>query len=63
MGKQKAYFKRACAGESNMEVRMKLIKIMVRFHVLGMTKEIEDMFDWPVTGPTEGVPVKYLEKA
>ena len=44
-GKQKTYFKQVCAQESNMEVRMKLIKMMVRFHVPGMTKEIEKLWE------------------
>ena len=39
-GKQKNYFKKACAQESNMEVRMKLIKMLVRFHVPPETSAI-----------------------
>ena len=45
-GKQKTYFKQVCAQESNMEVRMKLIKMMARFHVPGMTKEIEKLWEY-----------------
>ena len=45
-GKQKTYFKQACTKESNMEVRMKLIKMLVRFHVPGMTKEIEKLWEY-----------------
>ena len=42
----KTYFKQACARESNMEVRMKLIKMLVRFRVPGMTKEIEKLWEY-----------------
>ena len=45
-GKQKTYFKQACAQETDMEVRMKLIKMLVRFHVPGMTKEIEKLWEY-----------------
>lgn len=45
-GKQKTYFKKACAQESNMEVRMKLIKMLVRFHVPGMAKELEKLWEY-----------------
>lgn len=45
-GKQKMYFKQACAQETDMEVRMKLIKMLVRFHVPGMTKEIEKLWEY-----------------
>ena len=45
-GKQKTYFKQACARESNMEVRMKLIKMMARFHVPGMAKELEKLWEY-----------------
>lgn len=45
-GKQKTYFKQACARESNMEVRMKLIKMMARFHVPGMAGEIEKLWEY-----------------
>ncbi len=45
-GKQKTYFKQACDQESNMEVRMKLIKMMARFHVPGMTGEIEKLWEY-----------------
>ncbi len=45
-GKQKTYFKKACAQESNMEVRMKLIKMLARFHVPGMAKEIEKLWEY-----------------
>ena len=45
-GKQKTYFKKACARESNMEVRMKLIKMLARFHVPGMTKELEKLWEY-----------------
>lgn len=44
--KQKAYFKQVCARESNMEVRMKLIQMLVRFRVPGMTKEIEKLWEY-----------------
>jgi len=43
--KQETYFKQVCAKESNMEVRMKLIKMMLYFHVFGMTKEIEKLWE------------------
>lgn len=43
--KQKTYFKQACAQETDMEVRMRLIKMLVRFHVPGMTKEIETLWE------------------
>jgi len=45
-GKQKTYFKQACSQESNMKVRMKLIKMMSHFHVPGMTKEIETLWEY-----------------
>lgn len=45
-GKQKTYFKQACARESDMEVRMKLIKMMARFHVPGMAKELETLWEY-----------------
>ena len=45
-GKQKTYFKKACAQESNMEVRMKMIKMLVRFHVPGMAKELEKLWEY-----------------
>ena len=45
-GKQKAYFKKACAQETNMEVRMKLIKMLIRFHVPGMVKELEKLWEY-----------------
>lgn len=45
-GKQKTYFKQACVEETDMEVRMKLIKMLVRFHVPGMTKEIEKLWEY-----------------
>jgi len=45
-GRQKTYFKQACAQETNMEVRMKLIKMMARFHVTGMAKEIEKLWEY-----------------
>lgn len=45
-GKQKTYFKQACAQETDMEVRMKLIKMLVRFRVPGMTKEIEKLWEY-----------------
>ena len=45
-GKQKTYFKQACALESDMEVRMKLIKMLVRFRAPGMTKEIEKLWEY-----------------
>lgn len=45
-GRQKTYFKQACAQETDMEVRMKLIKMLVRFHVPGMTKEIEKLWEY-----------------
>ena len=41
-GKQKTYFKKACAQESNMEVRMKLVKMLARFHVPGMANKQSD---------------------
>jgi len=44
--KQKTYFKQAWAWESNMEVRMKLIKMLVHFRVPGMTKEIERLWEY-----------------
>ena len=44
--KQKTFFKQACVRESNMEVRMRLIKMLVRFHVPGMTKEIEKLWEY-----------------
>ena len=45
-GKQKTYFKQACAEETDMEVRMKLIKMLVRFHVPGMAKELEKLWEY-----------------
>ena len=45
-GKQKTYFKKACVRESNMEVRMKLIKMLARFHVPGMAKELEKLWEY-----------------
>lgn len=45
-GKQKTYFKKACAQETDREVRMKLIKMLVRFHVPGMAKEIERLWEY-----------------
>lgn len=45
-GKQKTYFKQACARETNMEVRMNLIKMMARFHVPGMAKELEKLWEY-----------------
>ena len=45
-GKQKTYFKQACAGEADMEVRMKLIKMLARFHVPGMAKELEKLWEY-----------------
>ena len=45
-GKQKTYFKQACAEETDMEVRMKLIKMLVRFHVPGMAKEVEKLWEY-----------------
>ena len=44
--KQKTYFKQACARETNMEVRTRMIKMMVRFRVPGMTKEIEKLWEY-----------------
>jgi len=49
-GRQKTYFKQVCAQESNMEVRMKLIKMMARFHVPGMTGEIEKLWEYGAYG-------------
>ncbi len=49
-GKQKTYFKQACRQESNMEVRMKLIKMLARFHVPGMTEEIEKLWEYGAYG-------------
>ncbi len=45
-GKQKTYFKQTCAEETDMEVRMKLIKMLVRFHVPGMAKELEKLWEY-----------------
>ena len=45
-GKQKTYFKQACSQESDMKVRMNLIKMMAHFHVPGMTKEIETLWEY-----------------
>ena len=45
-GKQKTYFKQACARETNMEVRMNLIKMMARFHVPGMSKELGKLWEY-----------------
>lgn len=45
-GKQKTYFKQTCAQESNMEVRMKLVKMMAHFHVPGMAGEIERLWEY-----------------
>ena len=45
-GKQKTYFKQACTEETDMEVRMKLIKMLVRFHVPGMAKEVEKLWEY-----------------
>ena len=45
-GKQKTYFKQACTEETDMEVRMKLIKMLVRFHVPGMAKELEKLWEY-----------------
>ncbi len=45
-GKQKTYFKQVCAEETDMEVRMKLIKMLVRFHVSGMAKELEKLWEY-----------------
>lgn len=45
-GKTENVFQKACAQESNMEVRMKLIKMLVRFHVPGMAKELEKLWEY-----------------
>ncbi len=45
-GKQKTYFKQACARESDMKVRMTLIKMLARFHVPGMVKELEKLWEY-----------------
>jgi len=45
-GKQKTYFKQICAKESNMEVRTKLIKMMMYFQVPGITEEIEKLWEY-----------------
>lgn len=45
-GKQKTYFKQACAGESDMRIRMELIKMLAHFQVPGMTKEIDALWEY-----------------
>ncbi len=45
-GKQKTFFKKACAQETDVQVRMKLIKLLAHFHVPGMTKELEKLWEW-----------------
>jgi len=45
-GKQKTYFKQVCTQEVNTKVRMELIKMMAHFHVSGMAKEIEKLWEY-----------------
>ena len=45
-GKQKTYFKQACAGESDMRIRMELIKMLAHFQVPGMAKEIDALWEY-----------------
>jgi len=49
-GKQKTYFKQACGRESHMEVRMKLVKMLVYFRVPGMAGEIEKLWEYGAYG-------------
>lgn len=49
-GKQKTYFKQVCALESDMKVRMNLIKMLARFHVPGMAGEIEKLWEYGAYG-------------
>lgn len=45
-GKQKTYFKQACAQEADVDIRVRLIKMLAHFHVEGMTGEIEKLWEY-----------------
>lgn len=44
--KLKTYYKKACSQEENMEIRMKLIKMLAHFHTPGLTGEIEKLWKY-----------------
>lgn len=44
-GKQKTFYKSACALENDVKVQTKLIKMLVHFHVTGMAGEIEKLWE------------------
>ncbi|MDE7300391.1 MAG: SMI1/KNR4 family protein [Lachnospiraceae bacterium] len=44
--KQKSYFKKACGGEQDPELRMVLIKMLSRFRVPGMVEQIGVLWDF-----------------